>query len=139
MNNITIMNVVIKGIEERIDKKFGAQLAFKQVKAALEGKGEKPDPSGLIMDAKAMFSGENKPVLLAVESLAKLQAQVEKRTDTLQEALNKERRVLSDSIEKNVAFLGNRASHISHTVEADEALFAGRLADETGAKPVAGK
>lgn len=129
---------LMRGFEEKIEKRFGSHRAYKQVKAALEKKGAKPDPMALIMDSKAMFSGNNKPSILVTEAVTALEKQIESRSGAMLKAFDKKKKVVANNIEKNRAFLENRASNIVHDVNADEALFAGRLIVEEGAKPVAG-
>lgn len=129
---------LVKGVEEGIEARFGSHLGFKQVKAALQKKGGRPDPRSMIMDSRAMFAGDNKPGLLAAEGIDSLEKQVEIQKGALLEALEKNRRTVADNIEKNRALLENRAANISHDVKAGEAMFVGRLAAENGTKPVAG-
>jgi hypothetical protein len=129
---------MMKGLEETIEARFGSQLGYKQVKAALEKKGPRPDPRALIMDSRAVFSGNNKPVLLAVEGIDNLDKQVTAKSGTLLGTLDGQRASVAASMEKSRALLENRAANIAHDVKAEEAVFVGRLAAENGTQPLAG-
>jgi len=132
------LKTIINGIEEKINARFSSHLGFKKVKAALEKKAGKPDPRAMIMDSRAVFAGDNKPALLAVEAVDSLETQGVTWKTALVGELDRNRGKVADSIEKNRALLENRSSNIAHAVKADEAMFVGRLAAEDGAKPVAG-
>ncbi len=136
-DSIDLRNLV-KAVEEQIEARFGSHLGYKQVKTALEKKGGKPDPRAMIMDSRAVFAGDNKPVLLAAEAVDSLERQVAARKTELLDALDRNRRKVAANIEKNRALLENRAANIDHAVQADEAMFVGRLASENGTQPVAG-
>jgi hypothetical protein len=129
---------ILQGFEEALETRFGSHLAYKQVKAALEKKGPRPDPRAMIMDSRAVFAGDNKPVLLATKGLDSLEQQVAIQKTALFEALEKNRRTVADNIEKNRALLENRSANIAHDVKSGEAVFAGRLSADDGTNPVSG-
>jgi len=129
---------LLKGVEDGIEAKFGSHPGFKQVKAALQKTGGRPDPRAMIMDSRAVFTGDNKPLTLATTGIDSLEKQVATQKDKLLAAVAENRRAVADNIEKNRALLENRAANIAHDVKADEALFTGRLAAENGTQPLAG-
>jgi len=129
---------LLKGFEDGIEAKFGPHPGFKQVKAALRKTGGRPDPRAMIMDARAVFTGDNKPLTLATTGIDNLEKQVAAQKDKLLAGVAENRRAVADNIEKNRALLENRSANIAHDVKADEALFTGRLAAENGTQPLAG-
>ncbi|CAB1080574.1 hypothetical protein D1AOALGA4SA_8254 [Olavius algarvensis Delta 1 endosymbiont] len=129
---------LVKGVEDGIEAKFGSHPGFKQVKAVLQKKGGRPDPRAMIMDSRAVFTGDNKPLALATRGVDNLEKQVATQKDKLLAAVAENRRAVADNIEKNKALLENRKADIAHDVKDDEALFTGRLAAENGTQPLAG-
>ncbi len=138
MADSTVFESFMKGLEGKIEKKIGSHPGYKQVKAALEKKGERPDPRTLIMDSRAMFSGENKPAFLVLEAMTYLEKQVETTSGEMVEFIDMKRMATADIIEKNMAILENRPSKTIHKVEKSEALFTGRLLSEDDGEPVSG-
>jgi len=134
----TDLKKMFKGLEDAIEARFGAHLGYQQVRAALEKKGPRPDPRSMIMDSRAVFAGDNKPVLLTAEVIDNLDSQVRAGSGDLGGIIDGQREALAASMEKNRALLENRAANIAREVKADEAMFVGRLAAEDGSRAVAG-
>jgi hypothetical protein len=129
---------MLQGLEDGIEARFGTHLGYQQVRAALEKKGPRPDPRSMIMDSRAVFAGDNKPVLLAAEVIDNLDSRVKAGSGALRGIIDGRREALAASMEKNRALLENRAANIAREVKADEAMFVGRLAAEDGSRAVAG-
>ncbi len=131
------INEMLKNLEDGIEKRFGSQAGYTQVKAVLEGKAETVDTKALIKDSRAVFTGDNKPELLMVNTIENLKGIVDTRTMLIPREIDDRQRIINNMIEKNKATIENRASVITHEVKAKEAMVNGRLVAADG-NPVAG-
>lgn len=129
---------MFKAVEEKIEQRFGAQAGFKDVKAMLEGKAEKPDVRSMIMDSRAVFSGENKPQVLALKTVDIFKNEMDVTTGGAKAVLDLKKKDIAENMEKNMAIVENRSSNISYDIKKEDALFIGRFTGDEDVKPVAG-
>jgi hypothetical protein len=129
---------MIKGLEGGIEKKFSSQPAYQQVKTILEGKAEKVDVKSLIADSRAMFSGDNKPELLAANVIETLKAVMDKNIAEVKNEIAGNLKTLGEQLETRRAVFENRRSIKEIKLKPDEAALSGRLVMNDGITPVAG-
>ena len=133
-----VMSGLVQGLEKKIQERFGTQAGYQQVKAVVEGKARKVSIKTMVTDARAVFSGENKPSLLAGRALEDLQATLGNRLALFSTGLEAQSSVTASGMEKMRAILENRATVAVHEVSGEEALLVGRLLAPDGSTPIRG-
>ena len=133
-----VMSGLVQGLEKKIQERFGTQAGYQQVKAVVEGKARKVSIPTMVTDARAVFSGENKPSLLAGNLLEGIQATLGDRLALFSTGLEAQSSVTASGMEKMRAILENRATMAVHEVSGEEALLLGRLLAPDGSTPVRG-
>ena len=133
-----VMSGLVQGLEKKIQERFGAQAGYQQVKAVMEGKAGKVNIHALVTDARAGFSGENKPSLLAGRALEGLQATLGNRLTLFSTGLDAQSSGAASGMEKMRAILENRPSAVVEDVKEGEVVLTGRLVAPDGSTPVRG-